>query len=376
MENQNLAEEIRAKLAQLDGFMASQTATLTKQAELTAALEQKFEQRLRRLMEAGAQLPGGDGAPVGNSLGALIAKSADVRSFASSRMRGAAQVSVPGRLVTKATITSTMAGPGVQSIPPGGLPQSALSVADLIPAYPALEGMVQVIRQNGLHPVAGIQANEGDVKAEGNIVFTTITLPCETLACWVPASRQVLMDVAALQGIIDSELTYSIRVLEDAEILNGAGADHLQGIVPLAVPIAPVTGDTILDAIGRVLGALMAGGVTPTGLVLNPADWLTAMLAKTGNDEYLLGSPASEMARQLWGVSLALSPAMTAGSVLAGDFRRGAELRYREDANIQISTEHSDFFIRNLVAIRAEERLALAVKQPLMFAKSTLPAGA
>ncbi|MDX0773563.1 hypothetical protein GOD44_03700 [Sinorhizobium medicae] len=32
---------------------------------------------------------------------------------------------------------------------------------------------------------------------------------------------------------------------------------------------------------------------------------------------------------------------------------------------VDVSTEHSDFFVRNLVAILAEARIGLAVKQPL-----------
>jgi hypothetical protein len=34
---------------------------------------------------------------------------------------------------------------------------------------------------------------------------------------------------------------------------------------------------------------------------------------------------------------------------------------------IEVSTEHSDFFIRNLVAIRAEKRLALITRRPGAF---------
>src|SRR5262249_26291481 len=63
-------------------------------------------------------------------------------------------------------------------------------------------------------------------------------------------------------------------------------------------------------------------------------------------------------------------------TVLAGDFQRGARLWDREDATIEVSTEHSDFFIRNLLCVRAEERLTLAISQTAYFAKATLPAGA
>ncbi len=31
---------------------------------------------------------------------------------------------------------------------------------------------------------------------------------------------------------------------------------------------------------------------------------------------------------------------------------------------VEVSTEHQDFFVKNLVAIRAEKRLALVVKRP------------
>ena len=37
------------------------------------------------------------------------------------------------------------------------------------------------------------------------------------------------------------------------------------------------------------------------------------------------------------------------------------------EGNIRVAEQHSDFFIRNAVAILAEERLALAVKRPESF---------
>jgi HK97 family phage major capsid protein len=50
---------------------------------------------------------------------------------------------------------------------------------------------------------------------------------------------------------------------------------------------------------------------------------------------------------------------MAAGHFLAGDYQLAADLYDRQQANIEISREHSDFFVKNMVAILCEERLAL-----------------
>jgi hypothetical protein len=37
----------------------------------------------------------------------------------------------------------------------------------------------------------------------------------------------------------------------------------------------------------------------------------------------------------------------------------------------EVSTEHQDFFVKNLVACRAEKRLALVVKRPASYVTGT-----
>jgi hypothetical protein len=44
----------------------------------------------------------------------------------------------------------------------------------------------------------------------------------------------------------------------------------------------------------------------------------------------------------------------------------------RQPLAVEISTEHSDYFARNLVAIRAELRAALVVMRPGAFVKGSL----
>src|SRR3546814_9358478 len=58
---------------------------------------------------------------------------------------------------------------------------------------------------------------------------------------------------------------------------------------------------------------------------------------------------------------------MTAGNFLTGAFRLGAQIFDRQDARVEVSTEDSDNFRKNLVTILAEERLALAVYRPEAF---------
>jgi HK97 family phage major capsid protein len=56
----------------------------------------------------------------------------------------------------------------------------------------------------------------------------------------------------------------------------------------------------------------------------------------------------------------------TAGYAIVADWRLAA-LWDRQQATISMSNSHSDFFIRNLVAILAEMRAAFGVIRPAAF---------
>jgi HK97 family phage major capsid protein len=368
MAEDDLAAQVRAQLTSLDTFMTEVRGDLTT---LKDRIDKVRQQALSRGVGGPITL-----AATGDSIGALVAGSNEVKTFMSSGLRGAAVVRVPGRLIRKSVITIVPdLATGVQTDLPAPLPVPPLALTNLIPSVLLTEGAFQFLRQLPPRPVAGVQVNEGDVKTEAAFKFQPVTLTPETLAVWVPCSNQAAMDVAGLTQLIESDLLTAIRVLEENEILSGDGTTgHLTGLLPVATPVN-TTGATTIDAVAALVGSLTAQGVAVTGVVMNPNDWLDMTLLKsTGSGDYLLGSPTQAPPQVLWGVGLALSSAMPAGTVLAGDFTRGCVLRYREEANVQISTEHADFFVRNLLALRAEERVLLAVRQPTSFAKTTLGA--
>ena len=75
-------------------------------------------------------------------------------------------------------------------------------------------------------------------------------------------------------------------------------------------------------------------------------------LLKDADGKYILGDPGANVPAVLFGLPVVATQAMTVDKFLVG----------RWSPWVEVSTEHADFFTRNLVAILAEERIALAVR--------------
>ena len=110
--------------------------------------------------------------------------------------------------------------------------------------------------------------------------------------------------------------------------------------------------------------------------VMKPSAWEIARLAKDTNRNYLVGPATDGATPRLWGLRIVLNanmPAQVAANkvVLVGAFRASAMLVRRSGIDLAVSDSHSTFFAENKVAIRAEERIALAVFRPAGFAVVT-----
>ena len=87
---------------------------------------------------------------------------------------------------------------------------------------------------------------------------------------------------------------------------------------------------------------------------------------------YIVGDPQSQITRTLWGLPVVTSMSMQVSKFLVGAFKLGAQIFDRMSMEVLISTENADDFVRNMVTIRAEERLGLAVYRPAAFTYGTL----
>jgi HK97 family phage major capsid protein len=255
------------------------------------------------------------------------------------------------------------------------LPQRRMTIRDLLTPGRTTSNMIQYVKETGFTNNAAT-VSEGDLKPESTITYALTQSAVVTVAHWIKAAKNILDDFAQLQSTIDQRLRYGLAYVEETQLLKGSGVgNNLNGIytqatsysAPIVIP-APVT---MIDIIRLMLLQADIALFPSTGIVLNQADWAKIELTKTTQGAYIFANPQSLATPALWGRPVVATPAMTIHTALVGAFQLGAQIFDREDANVIISTENSDDFVRNLVTIRAEERLALAVFRPQAFIKNT-----
>ncbi|WP_433660788.1 phage major capsid protein [Nocardia sp. CA-128927] len=213
----------------------------------------------------------------------------------------------------------------------------------------------------------------GGYKPEGAWAFVRRVANVKTIAEWVPATKRALADVAALEGLINDELRADVAEAEEGQILNGNGTgENLTGINNWSGVQTQAFSTDIFESVRKAITkARTIGRVNPNAVVVNPVDAEKIDLAKDLNGAYRYGGPQMIGPRKMWGVPVVESETQPAGVGTLGDFAK-AVLWDREQTTVTMTDSHEDFFVRNLVAILAEERLAFAVTRPTAFVKVSL----
>lgn len=260
-----------------------------------------------------------------------------------------------------------------------GTAKRVLMVRDLLTVVRISTGSVEYPRVSGVtNNAASVSETSGATKPQSEIKLELVTVPIRTIAHWMLATRQVLDDAPQLMSLIDGELRYGLAQVEDNQLLMGAGTGtDINGMYTQATAFAAgaltVTAPNKVDAIGASIAQLAASEQIATGIIMNPLDWQSIIMSKDAAGGYLFTDPMKQVNRVLFGLPVVVTTAMTIGSFLVGDFRE-ATLYDRWDARVEISTEDSDNFRKNLVTILAEERVGLSVKRPAAFIKGTFAA--
>jgi HK97 family phage major capsid protein len=364
----NLAEDLTKKYAA--GATVSEEAktkaddALTKMNELAARVSEA-EQKLAR--RAG---PAGD---VRKSAGALVAESEQLKEFLGRRGRAGRMVVDIGDINTAITSATDSAGDLIQDTRVQGIiaaPERRMTVRDLLTPGQTDSQAITYYRETGFTNAADI-VTEGTLKPESAITFESVTTNVATIAHWIKASKQILADAKGLRSHIDGRLLYGLRYKEEQQLLNGdGGGDNLEGLVTAATAYSAPFSATMETMIDKVRLAMLQAALAEypvTGIVMHPTDWARIELTKDGDGNYIVGNPRSQLSPSLWSVPVVATQAMTVDKFLTGAFKLGAQIFDREDAAVMISDEDGDNFVKNMVTVLAEERLALAIYRPEAF---------
>jgi HK97 family phage major capsid protein len=255
-----------------------------------------------------------------------------------------------------------------------------MTVRDLLTPGRTGSNAIQYPVETGYtNAAATVSETAGSTKPQSDIQFDIRTTSVTTIAHWLLATRQILDDVPMLQSYVDGRLRYGLAYVEEGQLLNGSGSGtNLNGVYTQATAFAAgsaiMASATKLDVLRYAMLQAVLAELPPTGHVLNPIDWANIETTKDSNGRYIIGNPQGGIAPTLWGLPVVATQAMAAGSFLTGAFKMGAQIFDRMDARVEISTEDSDNFRKNLVTILCEERLALAVYRPEAFIKGTYAA--
>lgn len=207
------------------------------------------------------------------------------------------------------------------------------------------------------------------VKPESALTLDKKTTLVKTFAHWIPATTRALSDAGQIRTLIDAFLMYGLQEELEDEIVNGdATGENFDGITHVSgTQTLDTTGMNMLQAIRRTRTLVrVVGRSIASAYLMHPYDWERADLLVDNNGRYYFGGPAQLGQPQIWGLPVVESEAVDEGTIICADFRK-AVLWDRQDSTLQVSNSHSDFFIRNMIAILAEDRYAFGIIQPNAF---------
>lgn len=254
-----------------------------------------------------------------------------------------------------------------------------LTIRDLLAQGRISTNSLEYVRENVFTNSAAPVA-EGTLKPESNLTFSKETANVKTIAHWIQASRQVMDDAPMLESYVNNRLLFGLALNEEAQLLNGDGTgDNLVGLNKVATvydSTLSVAGDTRADLIAHAIFQTSESEFEASGIILNPRDWHAIALLKDADGRYIFGGPAAFAAKVMWGLPVVATKAQAQGTFTVGGFDLASQVWDRMDATVEVSREDRDNFVKNMLTILCEERLALAHYRPTAIIKGAFAAPA
>ena len=206
---------------------------------------------------------------------------------------------------------------------------------------------------------------------------TPVTVSLEKIAAFIKETDEYIDDAPFLASAINGRLLNYLRLTEEAKLLGKlASTSGIQ--TDTTKWHNSLTAQGIADLIFEKIQAVQAqSGFAADAIIMHPAVWQTLRLGKDAENRYFGGGYfADGQVKQLWGVPVITSTFVDApvsgsatGTIWVGAFKACASVVSKGGVTVEATNTDQDDFIKNRMTIRAEERLALAVRRPAGFVK-------
>lgn len=260
-----------------------------------------------------------------------------------------------------------------------------LLVADLFAQGTTESPLISYVKETAFQNNAAGVAEKGK-KPQSDDTIARVTAQVGKIAHFMKITDEMLQDVPAFVSFLNSRLILGVQQKEQTELLSGNGYPSLPGLLnqsglSTAIAANGTNQPTDVDAIFQMLTQIRTTAwLEPDAILVNPADWMKIRLRKDSQGQYYAGGPFTgaygnggySNVDAIWGVRVVQTPAVPAGTILVGAYKEGAQIFRRQGVTVEMTNSNADDFENNLVTVRAEERLALAVYRPGAFGKVTL----
>lgn len=243
-----------------------------------------------------------------------------------------------------------------------------LAVRDLFGAE-NISGSTLVYLVEGAMEGAPAVTAEGAAKPQIHFADPTPkTVSLAKIACFIRESDEYINDYPFLASAINGRLMYELALVEQNKLVTdliGTSGIQSDSTSWTAASTATAIADLILDA---AMDVQTGSGFNADAIMINPADWYSLRVAKDGENRYYGGGFfGAQSVDNLWGIPVCVTPAIAAGKIMVGAFKTCASVVQNGGIGVEATNTNKDDFEKNLMTIRAEERLALAVRRPAGF---------
>jgi HK97 family phage major capsid protein len=248
-----------------------------------------------------------------------------------------------------------------------------------IPVFPTIAEIVKFVQFTYTGATAGFATV--DVGAQKPTLLYTSALkeaPVRKIAGLLDVPDEIMDDVVGFRAWIAYELPKAYLDAEDLQVFKGGGTGtDILGLWTQAsaqtLPFGTVTtASNMWDKLMAAITQIRTLKRSTSAAFVSPQVYMELWINKGTTKEYTYPIVMGDNGvLYVGGVPIYWSNVFSGVDGLVGDFARGCSIHERKAMRIDYSSENKDNFEKNMVTIRLEGRIALAIRVPEAFLRLT-----